>query len=374
MRRAAIARLRGLCRGFTLVELLVVIAIIGILIALLLPAVQAAREAARRSQCVNKLKQLGLAHHNYHDSNKVFVYRMGGTGNQTNTNGYRRSGFISLCPYLEQGAIYDSVMAGTSTDPPEGPRAWGGWTPWNISPTALHCPSDNGINAGGTDNHSYAFCVGDQIRSIRTRQDQRGIFGVSYRNGTTNGDFGNNCTSMADIRDGTTHTAMMGERLCHMANPDGGYRAQPPKACGAREVRHTLGSAHAGGGLRTNPGLCYTFTDGQYFTAGTLLHSYGGQNWHDGEVAIVGFNTVLPPNAPSCSEGGTWGDANHVVLPPTSNHPGGANILMADGSVQFISETINSGNSNPGVQQPNNGVSLYGVWGAMGSIAGGEVQ
>ena len=364
-------RLRGLFRGFTLVELLVVIAIIGILIALLLPAVQAAREAARRAQCTNNLKQLGLAHHNYHDSNKCFVYRMGGTENVAPANRLRRSGFISLLPFFEQTPMYDAIMAGDTNAIPEGPSGWSSWGPWNVSPTALHCPSDSGINATGTDNNSYAFCVGDQIQSIRTRPDQRGIFGVSYQTNRAAGSRGNALTRIADIKDGTTNTAMMSERLSHAADT-GKFRGRDPTACAAEEVKHTLAVAHVGGSLRNNPAMCYTFTDGRYFVSGTMLHTYFGQNWHDGEVEIVGFNTVLPPNAPACSEQGNWGDANHMVIPPSSSHPGGANLLLADGSVDFISETIDTGDLT--VAQPNTGLSRYGVWGAMGSKAGGEVS
>ncbi|NQT16359.1 MAG: DUF1559 domain-containing protein, partial [Planctomycetes bacterium] len=168
--KAAVRRLRRFGVGFTLVELLVVIAIIGILIALLLPAVQAAREAARRSQCTNNLKQLGLAHHNYHDNFKQFIYRMGGTGNGDGSgesgNGGRRSGFISLLPYFEQGAMWDQIKAGDASYAPEGPRGWWGWGRWDNAPDTLGCPSDEGVVVR-TDANSYAFCSGDQIVSIR---------------------------------------------------------------------------------------------------------------------------------------------------------------------------------------------------------------
>src|SRR5688500_19565009 len=115
-------RLRS--RGFTLIELLVVIAIIAILIALLLPAVQQAREAARRTQCKNNLKQLGLALHNYHDTYNVFPPRQTGSGH-INTGRQRMaiSGFVSLSPFFEQKPLYDRIMA-AQDHPWNGANAW----------------------------------------------------------------------------------------------------------------------------------------------------------------------------------------------------------------------------------------------------------
>src|SRR5690606_35651696 len=123
--------------GFTLVELLVVIAIIGVLVALLLPAVQQAREAARRMQCSNNLKQMGLALHNYHDTYGSFPPRATGTTHGPNGDSHnngRLNGLIPLLPFLEQGAMYDRIATGDGTRAPFGPATWIGWEPWNTSP------------------------------------------------------------------------------------------------------------------------------------------------------------------------------------------------------------------------------------------------
>jgi prepilin-type N-terminal cleavage/methylation domain-containing protein/prepilin-type processing-associated H-X9-DG protein len=358
---------RRLRMGFTLVELLVVIAIIGVLVSLLLPAVQAAREAARRMQCTNQLKQLGLALHNYHDVYKSFVYRSGGTccaslAGLGNTNRGRLSGFVPLLPYYEQQAMYDRIVAGDATNPPHGPHSWASWGPWNNSPDVLLCSSDNGYPHRSGRFNSYAFSMGDMVESltngITSARQSRGIFGP--RDGRTT--FG-----IAHVTDGTSNTVAFSERLNQANTP---YRAQNPVTIGAKTVEHVLGVHQRVGGLINTPALCFTVTDGKYFVNGSAIQARFGIAWQDAQPMYVAFNTVLPPNAPACADGGTWGDSTHLVIPPASRHPGGVNVCFADGSMHFISNTINTGNLN--ARQRITGPSQYGVWGALGSKSGGE--
>ncbi len=363
------SRIRSRRRGFTLIELLVVIAIIAILIALLLPAVQQAREAARRTQCKNNLKQIGLALHNYHDVFNLFPGRRYGTtgthnftngptnGNRTH-NGGRITGWIALLPYADQAPMYNQIQAGdASLDPPiapGGPRGDHNWAVWNQAPPYMKCPSDAGATT--PSSHSYVFSAGDQAANINSSVRTRGLFNRYSMNG------------IRDVIDGTSNTIAISEILSQVPTGAGGEFGMD-----AGPNQYELGMALANNipGVVASPVVCRTVVSGRYYVAGTNVRGRRGIKWTDGPASLQMFNTILPPNGPICSESGNWGDQDNSVLPPHSRHTGGVHGLLCDGSVRFISENIDTGNT--AVQQPTGGQSVYGTWGRLGSIQGAEV-
>ncbi|TWT39276.1 DUF1559 domain-containing protein [Blastopirellula retiformator] len=347
-------------RGFTLVELLVVIAIIGVLIALLLPAVQQAREAARRMQCTNNLKQIGLALHNHHDTFLSFpalTYDNGGTRStdpQGNEN--RSSGFMFLMPFLEQSALFDILSApgtyGGIDILPFGPIRERVYPPYQATIPAFVCPSQPSTPANIWNRawgpRNYATSMGDSIANSHSIGNPRGMFarGELDKKSTTN---------MASIIDGTTNTIMLAERAFGVSGD-------------TRNIRGFF--ANNVSGLNTSPTNCLTTaSNGKYLTGQSVqTDRAAGVQWFDGMPAFTGVNTVLPPNSPSCAND-NWGD-NWGLFSASSYHPGGVLVSMGDASVQFIPNTIDTGNLTSA--ESTSGPSPYGVWGALGSKAGGE--
>lgn len=345
--------------AFTLVELLVVIAIIGILIGMLLPAVQSARETARRIQCSNNLKQLSLAVHNYHDTHQKMPARAAGTQG-TGTNQGWLSGWVVLLPFYEQGAMYDRITAGDPAAgvPPWGPPTGQAWAVWDVSPDVLLCPSDPGkFDGNNLRLNNYCFSGGDDARNMdgQTSENTRGVFGHRFWH------------KFAEITDGLSNTVMLSERL-RCGNNAGGYTVA------AGELDHRFGHAIVPN-VQAQPNRCLVTTDGYYFVAGTTVERTFGSRWARGAANRAAFNTILPPNAPSCLadvNNATSGNDDQGVVPPSSMHPGGVNVALCDGSVRFISDTIDTGNLGANQANTYTGPSRYGVWGALGSKQGGE--
>ena len=352
-------------RGFTLIELLVVIAIIAILIALLLPAVQQAREAARRTQCKNNLKQLGLALHNYHDAFLVFPARTGGTtgpGTTQRSNKLRLGAMVQLLPYFDQGPLWNQISGGFTdgtgfTWQPMGPVPyWGSqaanqpiYPPWQMQIPVLLCPSappheqnSSTLRPGSQINNwgrlSYFFNLGDACDDVGSR-NPRGVFGhlASQR--------------MRDLTDGTSNTILMAERRWSHARFDIGWTT----------VLTVFRPAECRASFNTATKR-YTSTTGA---------SYGGQRWMDGASHTVGVNMILPPNSPSCT---VSGDTAGGFMTAGSAHVGGCHILLGDGAVRFVSENIDAGNQSADARTANlPGPSPFGVWGALGTKGAGEV-
>lgn len=334
--------------GLSLVELLVVIAIIGMLIAVLLPAVQQSREASRRLQCQNQLRQLGLACHNYLDIHQMFPGGTNGSGcrrcSSETTARMRASVFVALLPFLDQQALYDQY-----SNAPSAP--WGGASYWNAQLEVLQCPSDGQLRVTEpplTGMTNYLACSGDSPRKMcsfdqfeegRRCEDPRGVFGQQYG------------AKMSDITDGASNTLLFSETVTPRRADDLGRLAT------------------TGGDWTATPDSCWaTFVNGQYVVPVSIDHGFQGSRWCDGAAAFTRFNTIIPPNGPTCME-----STNHWlggVYTVSSRHPGGVNAAFADGSVKFLSQNIYAGNQSAAYSET--GESPFGIWGALGTKAGSE--
>ncbi|WP_435008403.1 DUF1559 domain-containing protein [Tundrisphaera lichenicola] len=308
--------------GFTLIELLVVIAIISVLIALLLPAVQAAREAGRRAQCANNLKQIGLALHNYHATHGGFpvgfLYPTGAVPAETSPQQYRWSPLAQMAPYLEQANLANSL----NFQFPLATRPAGGsafWPPYPANTTAMRtrvavflCPSDGApapMDDSGPTN--YAFCSGSGTNGGNaTRADGLFILGPSL--------------AIRDILDGSSQTVAASEGLLGIAGPS--YTQTSPTPVPSAMDRAV---AHVAAGPLTDD-LCRQAGKGWLFNKGAA--------WFDGNYLNTLYSHHVPPNSPDpdCI---TYHDPGWKAA--RSRHPGGALSLFADGHAAFIKDSVN---------------------------------
>ncbi|SMP58781.1 prepilin-type N-terminal cleavage/methylation domain-containing protein/prepilin-type processing-associated H-X9-DG domain-containing protein [Neorhodopirellula lusitana] len=401
--------------GFTLVELLVVIAIIGVLVGLLLPAVQAAREAARRMSCSNNFKQIGLGIHNYHSSYNRLPKHGSGTFVPGANNGYtpraqqnggRLSIFVGLTPFIEQQPLWELI-----SQPTKGAFNWVAFGPhpghisyegWVSEIPSLRCPSDPGSGLPSLGRTNYAACLGDSPfrgswglydrqfnvldrRAEQTRAAQRGIFVARQE------------VRFRDVLDGLSNTLMCGEIATDLGDLDA--RTRPKHDLNMKAEKNNPGVSQVPigtpRGCSSHPDLDPTRPQFWFDDTNTLTVFEGrGYRWGSASPVFNGINTMLPPNSPVClfqkgETGGVNGGTNLAyafqrtgVLPPSSRHPGGCHVLMGDGAVRFITDSIESGNPDNvpvaimGTAADNNvpgSASPYGVWGALGTRASREV-
>jgi prepilin-type N-terminal cleavage/methylation domain-containing protein/prepilin-type processing-associated H-X9-DG protein len=334
-------------RAFTLIELLVVIAIIAVLIALLLPAVQAAREAARRAQCVNNLKQIGIGIHNYITSNDAFAPGavLGMTSNLTTVNKGDWSAVTRMLSYLDQPALFNAANFQLVNHNDNNGRfgLYGNQTVCSTRLSLFLCPS----NAPPTWNmpglqytavapgNNYFASVGSTLEydATNTSGPPNGLYGYIGSNGSV--------VSLASVTDGTSNTVAFGEWKIGDGSP----------GILTTSTDVAMLSTFPAGVTRNTSSVSLTNTAAYIsnLMASTTTandSSTTGQNWSFGVFGDSMGTMDLPPNSsfPSCLNttfNGATSKQNPGIFPLTSFHPGGANVLMADGSVHFLKNSTN---------------------------------
>ena len=350
--------------GFTLIEVLVVIAIIGFLIALLLPAVQAAREAARRMQCANNLKQIGLALHGYHDAVDSLPWGQGPFG-------WNDWGAVALVlPQMEQGVLFNGINFSQDLLPAQ-PGCPANTTAQAITLTALLCPADLDRLTNSQGHTNYAGNAGSNplffgratsspafpAASIFPTPD--GLF--AFVSARPDPPFGT-VVSFAGITDGLSQTVAFSERVKGIGTGNQLDPVRPTSAVAG--LGRPGGTAPGGAPADSIPQPYYAACRATPPTASNLATDAGpdgvgwyayGMHWWTGHPYSGRYNHVMPPNTWSCAY-----DINGIINdnganPASSRHPGVVNVLFADGSTRAIKETI-----------------AVPVWWALGTRSGGE--